>query len=71
VTVGEELKAILSGAGTVLQLMPTPQPLMARPDFMRVSDGDRIASDWERVGSHLDRAMQAVEPEVREHGATK
>lgn len=57
----EKIKNFLRGAGTVLQIGPsTTHSHVSRPDFMRKSVNDRIASDWARVGTHLHRALAAA-----------
>lgn len=68
---GKVIKEFLVGAGSVLQLCPPTNLTPVRPDFMRVSDAERMASDWQRVGSHLQRAIDKVSPEVSGHGARK
>lgn len=64
----KNISHFLSGAGSVLQLWPSTPFIIRRPDFLRGSPGQRISSDWERVGSHLLRSMQNEIRSVSKHG---
>jgi hypothetical protein len=63
----EKILHFLSGAGTALQLFPSSSRT-TMPDFMRATDAQKIASDWIRVGRHLQRAIEAETKQERLHG---
>jgi hypothetical protein len=64
----EKLRRFLSGAGSILLLYPASTSLLLRrPEFMNGSIQDRLASDWMRVGHHLQRAIDKSAGEQR-HG---
>lgn len=65
---GKIIDHFLSGAGSVLQLLPSSPGLIKRPDFLRQSTGQRIGSDWNRVGNHLFRAIESETQSVSKHG---
>jgi hypothetical protein len=67
---GEVIRQFLSGAGSILDIYPERRPAISRPDFMRVSDSERIKSDWLRVGGHLQNALSKVTEEAN-RGASK
>lgn len=68
---GKKLKNFLEGVGGILQIAPSAPSVMVRPHFLCVSDSQRLASDWDRVGLHLHRAIDREANGVRVNGQTK
>ncbi|MDP9175556.1 MAG: hypothetical protein M3O30_17070 [Planctomycetota bacterium] len=67
----EKLKNLLSGAGSILDIMPPARSFIIVPDFMREAPAQRVASDWAQVGIHLKHAIDKGRQEVIRHGAGK
>ncbi|MEK7640807.1 MAG: hypothetical protein AAB389_02325 [Patescibacteria group bacterium] len=55
------LASFLKGAGSVLEIWPTPQPTYEQRFG---TDEERMASDWQRVGDDLQKAMDDVGEDI-------
>lgn len=64
---GRRLHYFLAGMGSVFTLYP--QAPFAQP--MAGTDSERLAKDWEAVGSDMHKALSAYEQAAQETSAAK
>lgn len=60
---GERLLSMLSGAASIITIWPAEHVEIQRPISLRTTDAQRLASDWQRVGQHLQAAMTKAKAE--------
>jgi hypothetical protein len=59
----QTLPIFLSGVGSVLEVCPVPHVYQVRSIFAGLTDSQRLASDWYRVGYALYSAIGVVASE--------
>ncbi len=62
--IGQRLKNVLHGVGSVLALFPSSPLETDRYIPLPASDAEALAKDWEVVGNDLRDAMRILAPEV-------
>lgn len=58
---GHFVKKLLKGAGSILDIMPTPP----RNPIANKSDAERLKSDWRVVGDDLRKSMEIIDNEQK------
>ena len=57
--------SFVGGMGSALEIYPVPHTYVIRSPFAKLTDAQRLASDWYRVGRALYYALDVAKSERR------